>query len=167
MDIWLKSKRSEVMGRIRGKDTKPELLVRSLLHRPGVRYSLRHKDLPGRPDIVLPRYRAVVLVHGCFWHRHPGCKFATTPKTRTAFWQAKFKGNVARDRHNVRELDRLGWKVMVVWECEVLKDPHAVAARLLAGLGIRRRGLYDSLPSRSRLLKVAEERLQRELDHHE
>lgn len=160
MDIWSKAKRSAVMARIRGRDTKPELLVRSLLHRAGVRFSLRRKDLPGRPDIVLPRFKAVVFVHGCFWHRHKGCKVATMPGTRQAFWRAKFKGNVARDRRNVHALERLGWKVLVVWECEALRDPLAVATRLLAGLGVRRRGLYEVLPERRHLLKVAEDRLQ-------
>lgn len=138
MDIWGKAKRSEVMGRICGKDTKPELLVRSLLHRSGVRFFLQRKDLPGRPDIVLPKHKAVVLVHGCFWHRHKGCPVASMPKSRKAFWLAKFKGNVERDRRNARALRQAGWKVLVVWECEVMRDPQAVLAELLDGLGIRR-----------------------------
>ena len=164
MDIWSKSKRSAVMARIRGKDTKPELVVRSLLHRAGVRFSLRRKDLPGRPDIVLPKYRAVVFVHGCFWHRHKGCKVATMPKSGKAFWMAKFKGNVARDRRNTRDLERLGWKVLVVWECEVMREPQAVLRYLLAGLGVRRGIRYDDLPERRDLLKVAEAKLQWKLD---
>jgi DNA mismatch endonuclease (patch repair protein) len=147
------------MARIRGKDTKPELLVRSLLHRAGVRYSLRRNDLPGRPDVVLPKYKAVVLVHGCFWHRHKGCKVATMPKTRQAFWQAKFGENVVRDGRNRRALEKLGWRVKVVWECEVMRDPHGVLAGLLQWLGVRQCASYD-IPERTALLKVAEERLQ-------
>jgi len=110
--------RSWNMSRIRGKDTAPERQVRSVLHRAGYRFRLHRKDLPGRPDIVLPKYRTVVFVHGCFWHRHPGCRFAYSPKSRIAFWQKKFDANVERDRRNSRELRRLGWKVVTVWECE-------------------------------------------------
>ena len=160
MDIWSKAKRSEVMSHIRGRDTKPELVVRSLLHRAGLRFSLRRKDLPGRPDIVLPKYKAVIFVHGCFWHRHKGCKVATVPKTRKAFWLAKFSGNVARDKRNIRSLERQGWKVIVVWSCDVLRDPKAVLERLLKDLSVKQSFLYDNLPDRQVLLKVAEERLQ-------
>jgi DNA mismatch endonuclease (patch repair protein) len=106
------------MSRIRGKDTEPEKLVRSALHRAGYRFRLHSKQFPGRPDIMLPKHRTVVFVHGCFWHRHRGCRFAYTPKSRIAFWNAKFDGNVARDRRNARELRKLGWKVVTVWECE-------------------------------------------------
>lgn len=112
-------RRSWNMSRIRGEDTAPELLVRSTLHHAGYRFRLHRKDLPGRPDIVLPKYRTVVLVHGCFWHRHKGCSFAYMPKSRTAFWNAKFVSNVERDHRNARELHRLGWKVVTIWECEV------------------------------------------------
>ncbi|MCE9616507.1 MAG: DNA mismatch endonuclease Vsr [Lentisphaerae bacterium] len=160
MDIWSRSKRSAVMGRIRSRDTKPELLLRSLLHRSGLRYSLRRRDLPGRPDIVLPKYRAVVFVHGCFWHRHKGCPVATTPKTRRAFWLAKFRANVLRDRRNGRALRRQGWKVSVVWECEVLRDPHAALRHLLDEMGVKPPARYADLPGRKLLLKVAEESLQ-------
>jgi DNA mismatch endonuclease (patch repair protein) len=106
------------MSRIRSRDTGPERQVRSALHRAGYRFRLHRKDLPGRPDIVLPKYRTVVFVHGCFWHRHSRCRFAYTPKSRVAFWNAKFAANVARDRRNVRELKRLGWHVVNVWECQ-------------------------------------------------
>jgi DNA mismatch endonuclease (patch repair protein) len=160
MDIWSKAKRSQVMSRIKGRDTKPELIVRSLLHRAGVRFSLRRKDLPGRPDIVLPRFKAVIFVHGCFWHRHEGCKVASNPKTRKVFWNAKFNGNVARDKRNIHDLRQIGWKVKVVWECEVMKDPQAVLSRLLAWLGATPKFSYDQLPDRHTLLKVAEEKLQ-------
>ena len=128
-DVFTKSKRSEVMSHIRSRDTGPERTVRSMLHRMGYRFRLHRKDLPGKPDIVLPRYRAVVLVHGCFWHRHPGCRFAYVPKSRKAFWQEKFADNVRRDRSVRKQLATLGWRVEVVWECE-LRCPAKVAARL-------------------------------------
>ena len=164
MDIWSKSKRSEVMRRIRGRDTKPELIVRSLLHRVGSRYSLRRRDLPGRPDLVLPKYQAVIFVNGCFWHRHKSCPVATTPKSRKTFWLAKFRGNVARDRRNRRDLERQGWKVLVVWECEVMRDPMSVLGTLLQCLNAGKRVRYDALPGRNEILKVAEARLQWSLD---
>jgi DNA mismatch endonuclease (patch repair protein) len=106
------------MSRIKGKDTGPEILVRSLLHRAGFRFRLHVKQLPGKPDIVLPRHHTVVFVHGCFWHRHAGCKYAYTPKSRRKFWLEKFAGNVKRDRSNCRRLRYLGWRVLTVWECE-------------------------------------------------
>lgn len=119
VDILTKEKRSALMSRIRGRDTKPELAVRSLLHHLGYRFRLHVRELPGRPDIVLPRYRTVVLVHGCFWHRHQGCRFCYVPKTRPEFWRAKFERNVDRDRLVQRELKKIGWRVIVVWECEI------------------------------------------------
>ena len=107
------------MSRIRSSNTKPERMVRSLLHRMGYRFRLNRKDLPGTPDIVLPRHKAVVLVHGCYWHRHPDCRYAYTPKSRVEFWQAKFDANVERDKRVEAELVALGWRVFTVWECEV------------------------------------------------
>jgi DNA mismatch endonuclease (patch repair protein) len=121
-DIVDRETRSRMMAGIRGKDTKPEVAVRSLLHRDGFRFRLRVTDLPGRPDIVLPRYRAVVFVHGCFWHRHPGCKYSYTPKTHPAFWIRKFDANVARDSEVSNNLRAAGWRVFVVWECEITKS---------------------------------------------
>jgi DNA mismatch endonuclease (patch repair protein) len=121
--------RSWNMSRIRGKDTKPEKAVRSLLHRMGYRFRLHRKDLPGRPDIVLPSRKSVVMVHGCFWHRHPGCKLAYSPKSRVEFWEGKFAENVERDGRKADQLSALGWKVIVVWECE-LQDVDALAERL-------------------------------------
>ena len=123
------SQRSKLMSRIRGKDTTPELQVRSIVHRLGYRFRLHAKDLPGSPDLVLPRLGTVILVHGCFWHRHRGCRYATTPSTRRAFWQAKFDANVARDRRVSASLRRLGWSVITVWECQ-LRRPERVADRL-------------------------------------
>lgn len=107
------------MSAIRGGNTAPEMAVRRALHAAGLRYRLHQRTLPGRPDIVLPRYRAAVFVHGCFWHRHPGCPFATNPRTNVAFWEHKFAGNVERDLRQQQNLTKLGWRVFVVWECEV------------------------------------------------
>ena len=106
------------MSRIKGKNTKPELVVRSLLHKSGYRFRLHKKDLPGRPDIVLPKYKLIILVHGCFWHRHERCSFAYKPKSRMEFWDKKFQQNVERDKSNRQNLEKLGWKVVVIWECE-------------------------------------------------
>lgn len=128
-DTLTKAERSQLMSKIRGKNTGPERMVRSLLHRAGYRFRLHVKDLPGKPDIVLPRHGAVVLVHGCFWHRHKGCRGATTPKTHRKFWAEKFARNVANDQRHLRQLRRLGWRVLVVWECQ-LKYPDRVLARL-------------------------------------
>lgn len=121
------------MARIRGKDTKPELLVRSLLHGMGYRFRLHRKDLPGKPDIVLPKYESVVLVHGCFWHRHKGCQYAYMPKTRVSFWKKKFKENIDRDKNNLSQLEELGWNVLTVWECET-RDLQKLKDRLQAFL---------------------------------
>ena len=121
MDRLTKQHRSWNMSRIRGKDTKPELLVRSMLHRMGFRFRLHRKELPGKPDIVLPAYRTVIFVHGCFWHRHPGCRFAYNPRSRVDFWQAKFRRNVERHEEVERALDALGWRVVVIWECETAR----------------------------------------------
>lgn len=134
MDSLSKERRSWNMGRIRGKDTKPEKVVRSMLHRMGYRFRLHRRDLPGKPDIVLPKYRTVVFVHGCFWHRHKGCKYAYEPKTRKRFWQQKFDENVARDRAARRALCRLGWTSIVVWECELLPGPDKVRNRMRRAL---------------------------------
>lgn len=117
-DRLSKSHRSWNMSQIRARDTKPEKIVRSLLHRMGYRFRLHRRDLPGSPDIVLPRHQLVIFVHGCFWHRHEGCKFAYTPKSRREFWEAKFKQNLERDQRVRSELDALGWRVEIVWECE-------------------------------------------------
>lgn len=119
MDRLTRQRRSWNMSRIRGRDTKPELLVRSILHRMGYRFRLYRKDLPGRPDIVLSKYRSVVFVHGCFWHRHRGCSKAYTPKSRIAFWNAKFCENVKRDADVRKKLESMGWNVVIVWTCEI------------------------------------------------
>lgn len=128
-DTLTKEQRSRNMSRIRGTNTRPERAVRSLLHRMGFRFRLHRRDLPGRPDIVLPKYRTVVLVHGCFWHRHAGCRFAYTPKSRVIFWKAKFAANVKRDNSVRAALTSSDWKVVTVWECE-LRDIQALEMRL-------------------------------------
>lgn len=122
MDNTDRATRSRVMSRIRGYDTSPERLVRSYLHRAGLRYRLNDRRLPGSPDLVLPKWSAAVFVHGCFWHRHPGCPKAYTPKSNVDFWQTKFAANEARDRQKTRELRQLGWRVFVVWECSLGED---------------------------------------------
>lgn len=118
MDNLSKDKRSWNMSRIKSKDTKPELRVRSLLHRQGFRFRLHRKDLPGKPDIVLPKYKTVIFVHGCFWHRHEGCSLAYSPKSREEFWKNKFQKNIFNDQGNIRLLRESGWQVNVIWECE-------------------------------------------------
>ena len=140
MDRISEERRSWNMSRIRGADTKPERVVRSLLHRCGFRFRLHRKDLPGRPDIVLPKHHAVILVHGCFWHRHAGCRFAYTPKSRTEFWKKKFSDNVARDRRNVWALGNLGWRTLIVWECET-RDEVNLRLRLLEFLNNKHLGV--------------------------
>ena len=117
-DIVSRETRSRMMSGIRGTNTQPELRVRRFLHSHGFRYRLHDRTLPGHPDIVLPRYRTVVFVHGCFWHQHSGCRFATRPDTNADFWRAKLAGNVARDQRQREGLMRRGWRVEVVWECE-------------------------------------------------
>jgi DNA mismatch endonuclease, patch repair protein len=112
-------RRSWNMGRIRASNTRPERCVRSLLHRMGYRFRIGDRKLPGNPDIVLAKYKAVILVHGCFWHRHPGCKFAYTPKSRIDFWRHKFSENVSRDHRTEVRLREAGWRAIVVWECEI------------------------------------------------
>jgi DNA mismatch endonuclease (patch repair protein) len=130
MDTLPPGQRSWNMSRIRGKNTKPELAVRSMLHRLGYRFRIADKKLPGKPDIVLPKYRAVVFVHGCFWHRHTGCKYAYTPKTRCEFWSQKFEANVLRDETNLSLLKTAGWLPIVVWECEIKHDAVATLGRV-------------------------------------
>ena len=107
------------MSAIKSKNTKPEIAVRKLLHSMGYRFRLHRKDLPGSPDIVLPKYKTVIFVHGCFWHRHENCKYATTPKTRVEFWNKKFKDNIERDIKNQAELKSLDWVSTIIWECEI------------------------------------------------
>ena len=118
------------MSQIKGKDTKPELALRSLLHRAGLRFRIHDQRLPGKPDIVLPRYKTAIFVNGCFWHRHEGCKYAYKPKTRAEFWEAKFVRTVERDWEKTEALKEKGWYVFTAWECELKKSPNLVLERL-------------------------------------
>lgn len=126
-------KRSALMARVKGKNSKPEITVRRLAHRLGYRFRLHRKDLPGTPDLVFPRFRKVIFVHGCFWHRHPGCARTTSPKTRIAYWAEKFERNIERDSTKQRLLRALGWRILVVWECETF-DLERLTKRLAAFL---------------------------------
>jgi DNA mismatch endonuclease (patch repair protein) len=137
-DTLTPAERSERMSRIRGKDTKPELAVRRIVHGLGYRYRLHRNDLPGKPDIVLPRHRAVIFVHGCFWHRHeqPSCTLARMPKSRFSFWQPKLEANRLRDVRTKQALEAAGWRVLVIWECEV-KDPLRISGIVREFLGDR------------------------------
>jgi DNA mismatch endonuclease (patch repair protein) len=133
MDIIASPQRSVLMARIRGKNTKPEFAVRRAAHALGYRFRLHRRDLPGSPDLVFPRLRKVIFVHGCFWHRHAGCRYAYVPKANAGFWTTKFESNVKRDSNVLQRLDDLGWKTLVIWECE-LSDASVVAARLASFL---------------------------------
>ena len=132
-DIVDSRRRSENMARIRGRDTMPERAVRRIAHGLGLRFRLYRKDLPGRPDLVFPKHRLAVFVHGCFWHRHHGCRYAYTPKSRVAFWTNKFAGNIVRDQRNEEALRNLGWHVLVIWECETW-DEENIRRILAAGV---------------------------------
>lgn len=124
MDIVTPDKRSQMMAGIKGKHTKPELAVRRLVHKMGFRFRLHRRDLPGTPDLVFPRMQKVIFVHGCFWHRHSGCKLAYTPKSNTVFWQTKLEGNVLRDIAAQEALAAMGWDALIVWECEIADLPE-------------------------------------------
>jgi DNA mismatch endonuclease (patch repair protein) len=140
MDRLTRERRSWNMSRIRRRDTKPELIVRSVLHGLGFRFRLSPVRLPGRPDVVLTRHRTVVFVHGCFWHRHADCRFAYEPKSNVGFWTEKFGQNVSRDSRNEKVLRRLGWRVVVVWECQAANRgalTKRLASALAAGGGQR------------------------------
>ena len=150
------AKRSALMARIRSSNTQPELAVRRMLHAMGYRFRLHRRDMPGRPDLVLPRYGLVIFVHGCFWHQHPGCRLASNPKSRQDYWHPKLAANVARDEKNAATLRANGWRVETIWECDARK-PALLAARVAelarsldsAG-GIEDRSLYPRLRRRLR-----------------
>lgn len=116
-DTVSRAQRSKMMASIHGKNTKPEIRLRRYLHGLGFRYRLHQSNLPGKPDLVLPKYHVAILVHGCFWHQHDGCKYATTPENNSLFWSRKFSDNKARDIHVIERLQMLGWRVFVIWEC--------------------------------------------------
>lgn len=138
-DSLSREHRSWNMSRIRGSNTKPEMALRSLLHRNGLRFRLHARGLPGRPDIVFKKHQVVVFVHGCFWHRHSGCQYAYDPKSNRKFWLRKFKSNIDRDIFVKRGLRKLGWRVIVVWECQINRDAARVADRTAAIIARQRK----------------------------
>jgi DNA mismatch endonuclease, patch repair protein len=127
IDIVDQKTRSRMMSGIRGKNTKPEVVLRKKLHAMGFRFNLHRRDLPGCPDIVLPKHNASIFVHGCYWHRHDGCHLATNPASNADFWQMKFTANRERDARNLQDLAAMGWRLAVVWECSLRKDPDSTA----------------------------------------
>jgi len=157
-DHLSKNKRSWNMSRIKSRHTKPELILRSLLHRSGFRFRINYNKLPGSPDIVLPKYKTVIFVHGCFWHRHPSCSKATTPNTNRDYWQKKFDKNVSRDIEIRKEIKKLKWHIIVVWECEVMAEPLSVLEFIIKQLGIITFERYHVEIDRSQIMKIAEKR---------
>lgn len=143
LDVFSPEKRSEIMSLVRSRNTKPELKVRSALHRLGYRFRVHRRDLSGSPDIVLPKYRTVVFVHGCFWHQHVGCKKATIPKTNHDKWQQKLERNVLRDQEAIMDLEAKGWKVVVLWECDLRKHFSLEISKLDEVLRSRRKDLQQ------------------------
>jgi len=133
MDVFSREKRSQIMSRVSGKNTKPEIAVRSLLHKLGYRFRLHRKNLPGRPDITLPKHKKVIFVHGCFWHGHAVCSRSKRPSTNEEFWHEKLNKNIERDKKTVDALKKLGWDVLTVWTCEV-KDTNELKIKLLSFL---------------------------------
>lgn len=143
-DIKNRDQRSRNMSAIHGKDTKPEMIVRRYLHSLGYRFRLHRKDLPGKPDLVMPKYRLAIFVHGCFWHRHEGCRYTTTPSNRAEFWQTKFAANVQRDQRNREALHAAGWRVLVIWECGL---KHSKNSLNKVGQLIENKEDYSTWPS--------------------
>ena len=134
-----------MMASIRGRNTRPEMALRKALHRRGFRYRLHDRKLPGHPDLVLPKYRAVIFVHGCFWHRHSGCRYATTPATNIESWDRKFRDNVERDERNIGKLRGQGWRITVIWECALKGDnPEVIADKV--SLWLQEGGSWLEIP---------------------
>ena len=148
------------MSRIRSSHTKPEIILRSLLHRAGFRFRIHCKDLPGCPDVVLAKYRTAIFVHGCFWHRHTGCPRASVPNRNVEYWTQKFRANKERDSSAMRNLRRRGWNAMVVWECELLSEPIATVNRIFSELEPERANSYRVSMSRKDVLKYASDRFE-------
>jgi len=142
VDTFSKEERREIMRRVHSTDTSAERTIRSLLHAMGFRFRLHRNDLPGKPDVVLPKYRSVVFVHGCFWHRHPACSRASTPAENREYWLPKFERTIRRDQRTTSELRERGWNVVIVWECE-LKDADALRRRLFSEIADEP-SIYDS-----------------------
>lgn len=134
-DVFTKRKRSSIMANVRGVHTKPELIVRSIVHRMGYRFRLHRRDLPGAPDVVLPKHSKAILVHGCFWHGHRNCRKSQRPTTNTQFWNDKLDKNISRDAANLADLKRLGWKTLIIWECQTKSE---------AALETQLRGFLDA-----------------------
>ncbi|WP_274362916.1 very short patch repair endonuclease [Paenibacillus thermotolerans] len=139
MDKFDKVKRSEIMSKISGKNTKPEIIVRKLLHRMGYRFRLHRIDLPGKPDIVLPKYKKVILVHGCFWHGHDGCVKSKLPETNKDFWLKKIGKNIERDLKHFKSLEELGWDVLIIWSCEMSKKADLITIEQRLGTFLDKR----------------------------
>jgi len=145
-DVSTPRKHSEMMSKIRGHDTQPEIRVRSMLHSAGFRFRLHSRTVVGKPDLTLPRYGSLIFVHGCFWHRHEGCRYAYVPKSNQAFWNRKFNANRTRDIEVTAQAEKLGWRVVIVWECET-RDPERLLPKLVAEL---RGSAVGGLPADSR-----------------
>ena len=157
MDVLSPEQRKRNMSAIKGRDTKPEVLVRKLLHGLGYRFRIQRKDLPGKPDIVLPKHKTAIFINGCFWHRHAGCKYASTPSTNSEFWEKKFAANVKRDARNYAALREQGWNVLIIWECEV---KEILRTKIIPGLPSRISAPYptdEDLPESAALMAAEEE----------
>ncbi len=146
------------MGQIHSRHTKPELIIRSLLHRAGFRFRMNYNKLPGSPDIVLPKYKTAIFVHGCFWHRHPNCSKASTPKTNIEYWQKKFCKNVSRDIEIRKKIQELGWDIIVVWECKIMNDPVSALNDIIRELEDDSYYKYHQEIDRRQIIKIAEKR---------
>jgi DNA mismatch endonuclease (patch repair protein) len=168
-DILSQEQRSVLMSKVRSSDTKPEWILRCALHRLGFRYKLKNKDLPGSPDLALPKYRTVVFVHGCFWHRHASCRDASMPKSNQSFWAKKFSENVERDAKNAEALSQQGWKVIIIWECELVNKTietiEKVVHTIRSGLHPLSEIRYPQLDlERKELLTAAEQKVRYRID---
>jgi DNA mismatch endonuclease (patch repair protein) len=162
-DTLSKKQRSETMSKVRSCDTKPEWILRCGLHKLGFRYRLKNNHLPGKPDLVLPKFHAAIFVHGCYWHRHSGCKDASTPKSNFDFWEKKFTENVERDQLKKRHLEKLGWRIMVAWECELSR--HTVETiRRIANWLKQETDCNDYIVNKIDLLTVAEDKVRYRID---
>ena len=157
-DIVSKKQRSKLMSKVRSRDTKPEWILRCGVHRLGFRYRIKNNRLPGCPDLVFPKFHAAVFVHGCYWHRHPGCKDASTPKSNVDFWEKKFTENVERDRRSIRQLENLSWRTLVVWECELTRNTVETIYRVANWLSKGNTCNYCGMKQHE-LLSVAEKKI--------
>lgn len=156
MDHLTKKQRSENMRKVRSEDSKPEVILRSLLHRLGFRFRVNVKHMPGKPDVVLHKYKTTIFVHGCFWHGHEKCKRATIPSTNRTFWVNKLRKNKKNDERKVMEIIRMGWHPLVVWECEIMRNPHAVTQKIVKFL--TGNTCSHSLPDKRQIISIAEKR---------